>query len=185
METMLSSVCEVTSWLDWWLSTCGRFREHLTDEERGNFKRLMLSGLKALEFLGDQGVTALGNLVLSRQESLLLVVLSTVPAAEVTRLRCAGLPSSFGLFPSPLLNSALNKMRVASNDTFVQQTLHPPKIPQITSAGLSTAGSSSASSADRGGDLPWCIGRRTKCRWPPPLPRALSHGIPLLEYLDG
>ena len=22
-ETMLSSVCEVTSWLDWWLSTCG------------------------------------------------------------------------------------------------------------------------------------------------------------------
>ena len=25
VETMLSSVCEVTSWLDWWLSTCGGF----------------------------------------------------------------------------------------------------------------------------------------------------------------
>ena len=23
METMLSGVCEVSSWLDWWLSTCG------------------------------------------------------------------------------------------------------------------------------------------------------------------
>ena len=29
LETMLSSVCEVTSWLDWWLFTCGGFREHL------------------------------------------------------------------------------------------------------------------------------------------------------------
>ena len=36
LETMLSSVCEVTSWLDWWLSTCGGFREQLTDEARGN-----------------------------------------------------------------------------------------------------------------------------------------------------
>ena len=25
METMLSGVCEVASWLDWWLSTCGGF----------------------------------------------------------------------------------------------------------------------------------------------------------------
>ena len=31
LETMLSSVCEVTSWLDWWLSTCGGFQEHLPD----------------------------------------------------------------------------------------------------------------------------------------------------------
>ena len=44
-ETMLSNVCEVTSWLDWWLSTCGGFREHLPDEVRGNFERLMLSGV--------------------------------------------------------------------------------------------------------------------------------------------
>ena len=27
METMLSGVCEVSSWLDWWLSTCGGFRQ--------------------------------------------------------------------------------------------------------------------------------------------------------------
>ena len=31
LETMLSGVCKVTSWLDWWLSTCGGFREHLPD----------------------------------------------------------------------------------------------------------------------------------------------------------
>ena len=29
METMLSGVCEFASWLDWWLSTCGGFREHM------------------------------------------------------------------------------------------------------------------------------------------------------------
>ena len=36
-EIMFSSVCEVTSWLDWWLSTCGGFWEHLPVEVRGNF----------------------------------------------------------------------------------------------------------------------------------------------------
>ena len=74
-----------------------------------------------------------------------------VPATEVARFRCFDLPSSSCLSPSPLLDSALNKMRSALNDAVVQRTLHPPKITQISSAGLSTAGSSSASSADRGG----------------------------------
>ena len=64
METMLSGVFEVLSWLDWWLSTCGGFREHLPDEVRADFERLMLSGPRALEFLASQGCTALGNRVL-------------------------------------------------------------------------------------------------------------------------
>ena len=42
LETMLSGVCEVSSWLDWWLSTCGGFREHLLDEIRADFERLIL-----------------------------------------------------------------------------------------------------------------------------------------------
>ena len=111
---MLSSVCEVTSWLDWWLSTCGGFREHLTDEAHGNFERLLLFGSRALEFLDNQGVTTLGNVVLFRRDSLLLDVRSTVLAEDVARLRYTDLPSSSGLFPSPLLNSALTKMCAAS-----------------------------------------------------------------------
>ena len=83
METMLSGVCEVASWLDWWLSTCRGFREHLPIEVRADFKRLMLSGSRALEFLASQGSTALGNLVLSRRDTLLADVRSTVPAEEV------------------------------------------------------------------------------------------------------
>ena len=51
METMLSGVCEVASWLDWWLSTCWGFREHMPDEVRADFERLILSGSKALEFV--------------------------------------------------------------------------------------------------------------------------------------
>ena len=51
METILSGVCEVASWLDWWLSTCGGFREHLPIEVRADFEQLMLSGSRALEFL--------------------------------------------------------------------------------------------------------------------------------------
>ena len=84
METMLSGVCEVSSWLDWWLSTCG-FREHLPDKVRADFKRLMLFGSRTLEFLASQGCTALGNLVLSRRDALLADVRSTVPVEEVVR----------------------------------------------------------------------------------------------------
>ena len=142
LETMLSCVCEVTSWLD-----------HLADETPGNFEWLMLSSSRALEFLGIQGVTALGNLMLFCRDSLLLDVKLTVPA-EVARLGYAALPSSTSLFPTPLLESALDKMRAASNDKFVQKTLHPPKIPRKSSAVPVKAASSSASSADRSGTSP-------------------------------
>ena len=53
MEAMLSGVCEVSSWLDWWLSTCGGFRDHLPVEVRADFERLMISGSRALEFLAS------------------------------------------------------------------------------------------------------------------------------------
>ena len=142
-------MCEVTFWLGWWLSTCGEFQEHLPDEVRGNFERLMLSRSKALEFLGGQGITALGNLVLSRRDSLLLDVRSTVPAGEVACLRYSDLSSSSGLFPTPLLDSALPKMCAASNDALVQRTLHPPKIPRKSLAGPVKAGSSSTVVASR------------------------------------
>ena len=105
METMLSGVCEVASWLDWWLSTCGGFRENLPVEVRADFERLILSGSRALEFLASQGSTALGNLVL------------TVPAEEVACLRYSPLPEMVSIFLSPLLDSASTKMRVAANDT--------------------------------------------------------------------
>ena len=154
LETMLSGVCEVTSWLDWWLSTCRDFREHLPVEVCGNFERLMLSGLRALEFLDNQGATAFGNFVLSHRDSLLLDARSKVPVEEVARLCYADLPSFPGIFPSSLLDSALTKMRAALNDALVQRMLHPPKIPRKSSAGPSKAGSSSASSADCGGVSP-------------------------------
>ena len=152
METMLSGVCEVASWLDWWLSTCGGFQEHMPAEVRADFERFILSGSRALEFLASQGCTALGNLVLSRQDSLLADVWPMVPAEEVARLRYSPLPETVSIFPSPLLDSALNKMRAAANDALVQRTLHPPRIPRKPAAaggsvGSSSAGSTQASSA--------------------------------------
>ena len=89
-----------------------------------------------------------------RRDSLLVDAWLTVPAEEVAHLRYAPLPSSPGIFPSPLLASALTKMRAASNDARVQRTLHPPAIPRKSSAGPSKAGSSSSASADRSGVSP-------------------------------
>ena len=146
METMLSGVCEVSLWLDWWLSTCWGFREHLPDEVRADFERLILSGSRALEFLASQGCTALGNLVLSRRDSLFADVRSTVPAEEVARLRYSPLPETVALFPSPLLDSALTKIHAAANDALVQRTLHPPRIPRKPAAAGGSAGSSASGS---------------------------------------
>ena len=98
LETMLSGVCEVTSWLDWWLSTCGGFRQNLPVEVCADFERLILSRSRGLEFLASQGCTALGNLVLSRRDSLLADVRSTVPVEEVARLRYSPLPETVSLF---------------------------------------------------------------------------------------
>ena len=150
MEAMLSGVCEVSSWLDWWLSTCGGFRDHLPVEVRADFERLMISGSRALEFLASQGCTTLGNLVLARRDSLLADVQSTVPAEEVARLRYSPLPETASLFPLPLLDSALLKVRAAASDALVQRTLHPPRIPRKPAAAGQSGGSSTAGSGQAG-----------------------------------
>ena len=146
METMLSGMCEVASWLDWWLSTCGGYRDLLPIEARADFERLMMSGSRALEFLASQGCTTLGNLVLSRRDALLADVRSTVPAEEVARLRYSPLPQSAAIFPHALLDSALLKMRTAASDALVQRTLHPPRIPRKPAASGQASGSSTARS---------------------------------------
>ena len=153
LETLLSSVCEVMSWLDWWLSTYGGFCEHLSGEVRVNFKRLMLSGSRALEFLGGQGVAALGNLVLSRQFAPTGRSLHGPGGRGRTFTSCI-LPSTASLFPPPLLETALTKMHAASNDTLVQKTLHPPRIPKKSVLVQGKASSSASSAVDRGGKTP-------------------------------
>ena len=146
METMLSGMCEVASWLDWWLSTCGGYRDLLPIEARADFERLMMSGSRALKFLASQGCTTLGNLVLSRRDALLADVRGTVPAEEVALLRYSPLPQSAAIFPHALLDSALVKMRTAASDALVQRTLHPPRIPRKPAASGQSSGSSTARS---------------------------------------
>ena len=150
METMLSGMCEVSSWLDWWLSTCGGFRDHLPIEVRSDFERLMISGSRALEFLASQGCSTLGNLVLARRDALLADVCGTVPAEEVARLRYSPLPQSAAIFPNALLDSALLKMRAAASDALVQRTLHPPRIPRKPASAGQSGGSSTARAGQAG-----------------------------------
>ena len=150
METMLSGMCEVSSWLDWWLSTCGGFRDHLPIEVRSDFERLMISGSRALEFLASQGYSTLGNLFLVRRDALLADVRGTVPAEEVARLRYSPLPQSAAIFPNALLDSALLKMRAAASDALVQRTLHPPRIPRKPASAGQSGGSSTAHAGQAG-----------------------------------
>ena len=65
-------------------------------------------------------------------------------------MRYSPLPETVSLFPSPLLNSALTKMRAAVNNALVQRTLHPPRIPRKPAAAGGSAGSSTSGSAQAG-----------------------------------
>ena len=148
METMLSGMCEVSSWLDWWLSTCGGFRDHLPVEVRADFERLMISGSRALEFLASQGCTTLSNLVLARRDALLADVRGTVPAEEVARLRYSPLPESAAIFQHALLDSALLKMRAASAGQSGGSST--ARSGQASTSGASQAQKQSASSSPSG-----------------------------------
>ena len=64
----------------------------------------------------------------------------------MARLRYSPLPETVSIFPSPLLDSALTKMRAATNDAVVQRTLHPPRIPRKPAAAGGSAGSSASGS---------------------------------------
>ena len=107
-----------------WTGGCrpgGGFRDHLPIEVRADFERLMISGSRALEFLASQGCTTLGNLVLARRDSLLADVRGTVPDEEVARPRYSSLHETASIFPHPLLDSALLKMRAAASDALVAE----------------------------------------------------------------
>ena len=66
LESALVGIGETISWLDWWLSTVLGFREALHPSAQANFERI-LSGSKALAFVGSQAVPVLANLLLSRR----------------------------------------------------------------------------------------------------------------------
>ena len=153
LESALAGIGETISWLDWWLSTVSGFCEALHPSAQANFVRILSSGPKGLAFVGSQAVPALANLLLSRRDSLLSEVRSTVLAEELSLLRRSPLQPAAAIFPSTLLDTALNKARAASNDAFVHKTLHPPCIPKRPTQGNSRANSANRS-ADTSGNSP-------------------------------
>ena len=81
----------------------------------------------------------LANLLLSRRDSLLTEVRSTVSTEELSLLWHSPLPPAAAIFPSTLLDTALNKARAASNDALVHKALHPPPHSEATSTGQQQA----------------------------------------------
>ena len=153
-EVLLSSTCETASWIDLALPACSNFGSLLPADAKPEFERMMLSVGRAVEFLASQVVTALGNHVLAKRDSLLRDPQSMVPVEALSRLRHAPLPSvSAAIFPTPLLNDALSKSRAFANDALVKKSLHPPRIPKKVSSGQGRS-RPRASSVDRGGESP-------------------------------
>ena len=96
----------------------------LPADSKPEFERMMLSVGRAVEFLASQVVTAFGNHVLAKRDSLLHDPQSMVPVEALSRLRHAPLPSSSAaIFPTPLLDEALSKSRASVNDALVKKSL--------------------------------------------------------------
>ena len=153
-EVLLSSACETASWIDLALPACSNFGSRLPADSKPEFERMMLSVGRAVEFLASQVVTALGNHVLAKRDSLLRDPQPMVPVEALSRLRHARLPSSSAaIFPTPLLDEALSKSRASANDALVKKSLHPPRIPKRVSSGQGKS-RPRASSVDRGGESP-------------------------------
>ena len=159
LELALAGIGETISCLDWWLSTVSGFREALHPSAQANFERILSSGSKALAFVGSQAVPALANLLLSRRDSLLTEVRSTVPIEELSLLRHSPLPPTAAIFPSTLLGTALNKARAASSDALVHKALHPPRIPKRPAQGNSRPNSANRL-ADASGSSPLTPGQQ-------------------------
>ena len=92
-EVLLSSACETASWIDLVLPACSNFGSRLPADSKPEFERMMLSVGRAVEFLASQVVTALGNHVLAKRDSLLRDPQSMVPVEALSRLRHAPLVS--------------------------------------------------------------------------------------------
>ena len=92
------------------------------------------------------------------------------PSEEVARSRYTDLPSSPGIFPPSLLDSALTKMRAASNDALFQRTLHPPKIPRNIHLDSPRQGLRLPPLLTVAVFHPWFLGHSSRLRQPPPLP---------------
>ena len=153
-EVLLSSACETASWIDLALPACSNFSSRLHADSKPEFERMMLSVGRAVEFLASQVVTALGNHVLAKRNSLLRDPQSTVPVEALSRLRHASLPSSSPvIFPTPLLDDVLSKSRASANDELVKKSLHPPRIPKKVPSGQGRP-HPRASSVDCGGESP-------------------------------
>ena len=136
LESAMASVAETASWLDWWLSTVSGFSEALQPSARPNFERLLVSGSKAIAFVGSQTVPALTNLLLSHRDTLLAEFRYTVPVEELALLRHSPMPPSAEIFPSTRLDTALSKARAASNNALVHKALqHPPPPPKRPAQG--------------------------------------------------
>ena len=106
-----------------------------------------MAGLVVVNLRGFPGAS-------TRRSSCRLRTVDTlwVEILGVARLRYSPLRETVIFFLSPLLDSALTKMRAAANDALVQRTLHPPRIPRKPaaaggSAGLSASGSGQAGSS--------------------------------------
>ena len=114
-----------------------------------------MSGAKAVDYQGSRAVSALVNLLLSRRDSLLSAVPSTVPEREVLQLRHAPLPSTSSIFPSDLLESAITEAHAALNDALVRESLHSSRIPRkLVGVSGSSAGPKQGSSAVGAGVSP-------------------------------
>ena len=147
LETSLRRARAVSSSLDWQLAaaakTARRADKGLGQTDAGRFSRLFLSAARSLSQLQREISTALSNVLLRRRDTVLDLLPSQTPAADLQALRCSSLSSAL-LFDPAVVDSTLGQI-----DSSIQREANL-RVSQIAVASARPAGSSAAPS-QRGG----------------------------------
>ena len=147
LESSLRRARAVSSSLDWQLAaaakTAKRVDTGLGQTDAGRFSRLFLSAARSLSQLQREISTALSNVLLRRRDTVLDLLPSQTPAADLQALRCSSLSSAM-LFDPVVVDSTLGQI-----DSSIQREANL-RVSQIAVASARPAGPSYASS-QRGG----------------------------------
>ena len=146
MESSSSALCEVSSWLDSWVSSLHHFVDALPVEQRALFCRVCVSGSRGIVAVARAAMSLCSNLMLVHRDSVMEKMSSLVPREHFIQLRNAPLPTSRYLFPTDLVEAALKAKYEASQHTLVYQAITASKIPRVSSKSRVSEGTKAGTS---------------------------------------
>ncbi|XP_064114498.1 uncharacterized protein LOC135220858 [Macrobrachium nipponense] len=135
LEATASSVFQAASWLDLWSTAVAKIASSeatrkVVDEPL--FIRLLQSGSKAIAYLTNVSANVWANILLMRRDAALARLSCNVDLDSLLAMRNGDILESQLLLPEVLLEEAIDRRRMDTNDRLVQQAVRKTSNSQTT-----------------------------------------------------